>query len=71
MSYVVDKSGDFSDYHEVHKGTCPNRPKVDDSYLIDGDFSTQTAYQLVKEQSGRLEFDAVLTSPFINSSYPS
>lgn len=38
MSYVVDKSGDFSDYHEVHKGTCPNRPKVNDSYLIDGDF---------------------------------
>ena len=40
MSYVVDKSGDFSDYHEVHKGTCPNRPKVNDSYLIDGDFET-------------------------------
>ena len=38
MSYVVDKSGDFSDYHEVHKGICPNRPKVNDSYLIDGDF---------------------------------
>ncbi|MEL0453872.1 hypothetical protein AAAQ13_08805 [Lactococcus lactis subsp. lactis] len=38
MSYVVDKSGDFSDYHEVHKETCPNRPKVNDSYLIDGDF---------------------------------
>ena len=38
MSYVVVKSGDFSDYHEVHKGTCPNRPKVNDSYLIDGDF---------------------------------
>ncbi|CDG04964.1 Putative uncharacterized protein ps431 [Lactococcus lactis subsp. lactis A12] len=38
MSYVVDKSGDFSDYHEVHKRTCPNRPKVNDSYLIDGDF---------------------------------
>ena len=38
MSYVVDKSGDFSDYHEVHKGICPNRPKVNDSYIIDGDF---------------------------------
>ncbi|MCT1174490.1 hypothetical protein EFL96_13060 [Lactococcus lactis] len=38
MSYVVDKSGDFSDYHEIHKSTCPNRPKVNDSYLIDGHF---------------------------------
>lgn len=38
MNYVVDKSGDFSDYHEIHKATCPNRPKVNDSYLIDGHF---------------------------------
>lgn len=38
MSYVVDKIGDFSGYHEVHKGTCPNCPKVNDSYLIDGHF---------------------------------
>nr|DAZ05922.1 MAG TPA: hypothetical protein [Caudoviricetes sp.] len=38
MSYVVDKTGDFNDYHEMHKDTCPNRPKVNDSYIIDEHF---------------------------------
>ena len=50
MSYVVDKSGDFSDYHEVHKGTCPNRPKVNDSYLINKQFENDLdAMEYVKE----------------------
>lgn len=50
MSYVVNKTGDFSGYHEVHKDACPNRPTVTDSYLINKQFENDLdAMEYVKE----------------------
>lgn len=32
--YVMDKIGSFSGQHMVHKGNCPQRPRIDNTYTF-------------------------------------